>query len=777
MAEYVDFHYTPLEGRITGKQVLKQTEDAINDLGNRVYDAEVTSEDVQEALDNSQQAINIANDALAAVTTDKAVWFNNVADMKTANLVNGNVAATKGYTLYNDGNGAFYAIRQKKGGDVDDGVDIIFLDNGSVAERINEFNLIAQKNIIYVVNIAELKASDGKIGSVYRTLGYYTANDGGAGLYSIRTKTQSDVDDGGSIIFLANGNVAEKIKTNAEILSGMIDEIDLNRSPWMLFRQFESYTATQGMCVAGNFLIETAYKSGETDGRLYVIDIDNKAVVGYIAGVQGHMNSICYDADNKMVCVADSGGVIHRYSLSDAGDIAYVDDVTAPISVTGIGWNNGLFYLRTGNRIVVAKDITTEIRRFYVAEGMRDSEITRQGMDVDDYFIYMPYSGKDSVERLHIYDKEDGKLLKVLTYPRGTYGEFEECAIRNGYLFININRPFNSSMLGVFKIPLYKSTVNELDVARAHHSYQQNQDRQDYYVDTTQDIAFPDGTQEHPYNVLSAAITLYNHNASVGTIYIVEGQELTSCYIADCKNVRIDFQNCKVSGRITVTRSVATLLNVNAKQLYIEQSFVNVVGGTIDWSYDGTITVNNPIVNYRSVITGHISNLKNCEVETVGGNNGLTAISILNFTDADVKYTPVSNNNMVNINGTWYERWYNIPANSNLNDINKIGRKYYCSATNAATLTNCPTTVNFVLENFIRSNENAVIQQITTVQGETFTRQLGSGTWYRVQRIRTGTTAKRPTDVTIGLQYFDTTLGKPIWWNGTAWVDATGTVV
>ena len=28
-----------------------------------------------------------------------------------------------------------------------------------------------------------------------------------------------------------------------------------------------------------------------------------------------------------------------------------------------------------------------------------------------------------------------------------------------------------------------------------------------------------------------------------------------------------------------------------------------------------------------------------------------------------------------------------------------------------------------------------------------------------------------------GTYYFDTTLGKPIWWNGTAWVDATGATV
>ena len=40
------------------------------------------------------------------------------------------------------------------------------------------------------------------------------------------------------------------------------------------------------------------------------------------------------------------------------------------------------------------------------------------------------------------------------------------------------------------------------------------------------------------------------------------------------------------------------------------------------------------------------------------------------------------------------------------------------------------------------------------------------------------TSANRPTqNLYVGLSCFDTTLGKPIWWNGTAWVDATGTPV
>lgn len=45
-----------------------------------------------------------------------------------------------------------------------------------------------------------------------------------------------------------------------------------------------------------------------------------------------------------------------------------------------------------------------------------------------------------------------------------------------------------------------------------------------------------------------------------------------------------------------------------------------------------------------------------------------------------------------------------------------------------------------------------------------------------------GLTTDRPIDtgpikVQIGQQYFDTTLGLPIWWNGTDWINAAGTIV
>ncbi|WP_063285576.1 hypothetical protein [Secundilactobacillus collinoides] len=47
----------------------------------------------------------------------------------------------------------------------------------------------------------------------------------------------------------------------------------------------------------------------------------------------------------------------------------------------------------------------------------------------------------------------------------------------------------------------------------------------------------------------------------------------------------------------------------------------------------------------------------------------------------------------------------------------------------------------------------------------------------KVVHLSMGATTDRPTGQVTGYQYFDTTLNKPIWYTGTAWVDATGTTV
>lgn len=81
---YTDFHYTPTgTGVISGKEVLEQTEDAINDLGGQI------SGDVQTAIDTANNALNTANtasaDAQNAINTANTAYTTATNAQNTAN--------------------------------------------------------------------------------------------------------------------------------------------------------------------------------------------------------------------------------------------------------------------------------------------------------------------------------------------------------------------------------------------------------------------------------------------------------------------------------------------------------------------------------------------------------------------------------------------------------------------------------------------------------------------------------------------------------------------
>ena len=64
--------------------------------------------------------------------------------------------------------------------------------------------------------------------------------------------------------------------------------------------------------------------------------------------------------------------------------------------------------------------------------------------------------------------------------------------------------------------------------------------------------------------------------------------------------------------------------------------------------------------------------------------------------------------------------------------------------------------------------------------GYSVTEKVNNYTWNvaEIPIVIRGATASRPsTNKYIGLTYFDTTLGKPVYWNGSNWVDATGATV
>jgi hypothetical protein len=71
-----------------------------------------------------------------------------------------------------------------------------------------------------------------------------------------------------------------------------------------------------------------------------------------------------------------------------------------------------------------------------------------------------------------------------------------------------------------------------------------------------------------------------------------------------------------------------------------------------------------------------------------------------------------------------------------------------------------------------QSFENQILNALRLyfVQVDNFTRATST--------VRYGTTAQRPAvGASIGQIYFDTTLGIPIWYNGTKWVNSSGSAV
>ena len=54
---------------------------------------------------------------------------------------------------------------------------------------------------------------------------------------------------------------------------------------------------------------------------------------------------------------------------------------------------------------------------------------------------------------------------------------------------------------------------------------------------------------------------------------------------------------------------------------------------------------------------------------------------------------------------------------------------------------------------------------------------FGQVGYFMLAERQSGTTANRPTErLWVGRRYFDTTLGKPVFYNGSAWVDGAGVV-
>ena len=90
---------------------------------------------------------------------------------------------------------------------------------------------------------------------------------------------------------------------------------------------------------------------------------------------------------------------------------------------------------------------------------------------------------------------------------------------------------------------------------------------------------------------------------------------------------------------------------------------------------------------------------------------------------------------------------------------------------------NTENTIEPSLDRFIQLSNNAIINGRLIGNNDVFILKNYSKSNkvpFLKNGISSGDTSSRPTNIPIGFQYFDTTLNKPIWWNGTNWVDKDG---
>lgn len=175
---------------------------AKNSATSAASSASTASTQAGKAADSAIAAAGSATqaDTFATTATDKAIVADKSATAAAASAVTASDKASEAATSATSAAGAAEKAQAAKD------------------DALNSQKLIEKYKALWFDSIAAMKAEKSlKPGAVACTLGYYSPNDGGAGTYIIRAKAESDVDDGGSLHELANGNVAELVVENGTV--------------------------------------------------------------------------------------------------------------------------------------------------------------------------------------------------------------------------------------------------------------------------------------------------------------------------------------------------------------------------------------------------------------------------------------------------------------------------------------------------------------------------------------------------------------------------------
>ena len=182
-------------------------------------------EEVNNKLDEMAESGELAEIIAQYLEVSSVLAFNTKADLKDAeNLINGSICRTLGTSSYNDGYGYYYKIRTVTTGDIIDDDNILALVNYPtlIAEKIVNYNAIYNigvdaindKGVFLFNDLNDLQdATYLKDGSICRTLGTSSYNDGYGYYYKVRELESGETIDGNNLVSLdvSEELVAEKL--------------------------------------------------------------------------------------------------------------------------------------------------------------------------------------------------------------------------------------------------------------------------------------------------------------------------------------------------------------------------------------------------------------------------------------------------------------------------------------------------------------------------------------------------------------------------------------
>jgi len=193
------------------------------------------------------------------------------------------------------------------------------------------------------------------------------------------------------------------------------------------------------------------------------------------------------------------------------------------------------------------------------------------------------------------------------------------------------------------------------------------------------------------------------------------------------------------------------------------------------------------LANYTFSMNNNIVRFQNVTFDPDKGGLTRTNYSILGFFDnMDITYYLVSIKNMYDA-GTFYTNVDVMLHELKIENLSQRGL-YINGNINVRVYggeaTDCPEfihIVNGIGGSLVRVSVVPVLTNTPFCNEDTDTVLAGGTIVYSTTAQWSGTTANRPVFIdkttSSNIPYFDTDLGKPIWYNGTAWVDSAGTGV